>query len=72
MLDQEQLARLKRGVEEWNQWRKENLKVEIKLWEANLWEANLSGAKLNGANLHKADLHGANLSGAYLRALVST
>ena len=67
MLDQEQLARLKRGVEEWNQWRKENLKVEIKLWEANLWEANLSGAKLNGANLHQADLHGANLSGAYLR-----
>jgi uncharacterized protein YjbI with pentapeptide repeats len=61
MANQEQLARLKRGVEEWNQWRKENLKVEIKLKQANLREADLSGAYLI-----EADLSGADLSGAYL------
>jgi len=57
MANPEQLARLQRSVEEWNQWREENEGVQV----------DLSGAKLNGAKLTRADLRGANLTRAYLR-----
>jgi uncharacterized protein YjbI with pentapeptide repeats len=61
MADQKQLERLLRSVEEWNQWREENPKVEI-----DISEANLSGADLIEANLIRANLSGANLIEAYL------
>jgi hypothetical protein len=82
MANKRQLARLRRGVDGWNEWRKENPDVEIDLSEAdfsgadlthadlhyaNLLGANLSGAKLTRADLGAANLVGANLTGAKLR-----
>jgi uncharacterized protein YjbI with pentapeptide repeats len=58
----EHLAKLKEGVESWNQWRKQNPKIG-----PDLVEANLHGAKLSRAKLVEADLSWADLSGAYLR-----
>jgi uncharacterized protein YjbI with pentapeptide repeats len=71
MADKEQLARLKRGVGEWNKWRKKNPEIKVNLTGANLFRANLSeadliGANLSRANLSRADLIGANLSKAKL------
>jgi len=75
------LKKLKSGVNNWNNWKKNNASIEINLCgvylkKANLREADLSGANLkeanlSGAYLSKADLSGANLkeanlSGAYL------
>ena len=66
MADHEQLERLKRGVEEWNAWRREHPGVKVDLKRADLRGANLIGAYLNMANLSEAYLGGANLSGANL------
>lgn len=71
MADQEQLARLKRSVEEWNAWRKNHPDVKIDLEGADLRLANLKKAKLGGsvlirANLNLTDLSGADLKGANL------
>jgi len=82
--NQEQYDRLlasvadKNGCKTWNEWRKENPDIEIKLKGANLQRvfldfANLQKADLSEANLQKAslstdlrkaDLTGANLVGA--------
>ncbi len=71
MADQEQLERLLHSVEEWNQWREENPKVEIDiryadLSGANLRKANLRDADLSETNLRDADLSGTDLSFSYL------
>ena len=58
-LDQDQVARLKRSVQEWNQWRDKNPLVNPNLEGADLQDANLYQAKLLSANLEKADLQGA-------------
>jgi uncharacterized protein YjbI with pentapeptide repeats len=62
----EHLAKLKEGVDAWNQWRKENpaIRVDLRnmyLKEADLREANLSGADLKGADLSRAKLSAAKL-----------
>jgi uncharacterized protein YjbI with pentapeptide repeats len=57
----EHLAKLKEGVEAWNQWRKQNPGIR-----PDLSEADLSGAHLIGANLSGANLSTTNLSGVYL------
>jgi len=72
MSNRKHLAKLKKGIKAWNQWRKEHADVVPDLSEANFSGAGLGGAKLNGANLHGAiligaNLHGANLHGANLR-----
>jgi len=61
MANKEHLARLKQGVEAWNQWREANLPVQ-----PDLSMANLRGADLSRANLSRAQLIGANLQGATL------
>ncbi len=61
MPNEEQLSILKRGVEDWNKWRKVNPEELI-----NLRGANLSGENLSGAHLSGAILSGANLSRAGL------
>jgi uncharacterized protein YjbI with pentapeptide repeats len=61
MANPEHLAKLKEGVEAWNQWRGENYA------KPDLSEADLSGADLPAANLREADLRKANLSEARLR-----
>jgi uncharacterized protein YjbI with pentapeptide repeats len=66
MANPEHLAKLKEGVEAWNQWRKENPDVEPDLSQAFLQEADLSEADLRYANLKGADLDRVNLRGAKL------
>ena len=77
MADQEQLERLARSVEEWNQWRRQqpDLRSELRprpdltgigLTGTDLSRANLSGADLRWANLSRANLSGADLSQANL------
>ncbi len=66
MPSQEQVDTLKKGVEEWNQWREANPDSEIDLSDGDLRGANLKGANLNGANMAGAKLQFSNLSGAQL------
>jgi Pentapeptide repeats (8 copies) len=71
MANEEHLARLKQGVETWNQWRAVDRSIRPDLRRAHLTGADLHGAHLAGADLHgahlaEADLHGANLTGALL------
>jgi hypothetical protein len=66
MANAEQLEILKKGVEAWNEWRKENPNTEIDLIEADLRGADLRKANLKGADLEGADLEGAILSRANL------
>jgi Pentapeptide repeats (8 copies) len=68
---EEGLDSLRRGVDAWNQWRKEHPDTMPFLFEANLDTSNLSGidfrgAYLVGAHFKVANLRGANLSGAHL------
>jgi len=66
MANPEHLAILKKGVEEWNQWRKDHPTVIPGLVYADLVEANLNNANLSGTDLREAGLIGANLWGANL------
>ncbi len=66
MANPEHLAILKRGVEEWNAWRKERPNAWPNLIRANLIRADLRGANLIKAHLREADLRGANLDGTNL------
>lgn len=65
MADEAQLARLKQGVETWNNWR-QKFASDLDLSRAKLSGANLSGANLSEVNLRGANLRGANLSDADL------
>jgi hypothetical protein len=65
--DKETVERLRRGVVEWNAWRKANPDAGLDLSDAFLYDADL-----RGANLYRSILSGANLSGANLeRAILS-
>lgn len=68
MANQEHLAKLKFGVDDWNDWRKQSPQIEPDLFRANLLGANLAGANLSKANLNEANLSGADLSGANLQS----
>ncbi|MFC1961040.1 pentapeptide repeat-containing protein [Chloroflexota bacterium] len=70
MANEEHLAILRQGVDEWNKWRDENPDVIPDLNEANLSRANLSGVDLNRADLFEANLSGADLSGADLSGAI--
>jgi len=72
MTSGEQLDFLKRGVEEWNKWRKASYAELADLSGADLRGANLIGVDLSGANLTGALLCGADLRGAFFsRATLS-
>ena len=45
MANKKHVARLKQGVEAWNQWRRENPKIRPDLSRAGLIRASLSGAR---------------------------
>ena len=71
MANEQHLAILKQGVEVWNEWRSENLRLKVdlsgaKLLEFDLTNADLSNASLSSANLSRTDLFKSNLSGANL------
>jgi uncharacterized protein YjbI with pentapeptide repeats len=72
MANQKHLAKLREGVEAWNQWREENQDLEPDLREVSLRNvalqgANLRSTQLQGSDFWCVDLRGANLSGAYLQ-----
>src|ERR1039458_9584088 len=72
MANREHLAKIKKGVAAWNDWRKTNKEIVPHLSGADLYGADLSMANLSTAQLGGAYLTGANLSGADLsRASVS-
>ncbi len=64
MANEDHLAILKKGVEEWNEWRKRNPGVPIDLRGADLRRANLRGVDFSKAKLQGADLSTAPLGGA--------
>jgi uncharacterized protein YjbI with pentapeptide repeats len=66
MANQEHWDILKKGVEAWNAWRKQQPELEPDLVEVDLRDADLRDADLSGAQLMAADLYQANMSGAVL------
>ena len=67
MANDDHIALLKKGVDAWNAWRKENPNIHPDFREADLSEANLVHADLSHANLFRAHLSdGADLkAGSY-------
>lgn len=71
MANEEHLALLKQGVEQWNEWRKRHPEMQPDLYRADLSRTDLSNIDLSGmfigrAKLSETNLQGANLSGALL------
>ena len=76
MANQEHLEIIRKGVDEWNQWRKRDVTIRpdlsnanlsmVNLEEADLMGANLRGSNLSRSNLQRAKLIFANLTGADL------
>ena len=66
MANPEHLAKLKEGVEAWNDWREKKFSIKPNLVGANFVAADLRNANLQDANLRDADLYNANLRKADL------
>jgi hypothetical protein len=66
MANPEHLAKLKEGVEAWNQWRHENPDIKADLTNSDLRGAILGGVDLARANLRETDLREADLTNAKL------
>jgi hypothetical protein len=66
MANQSHVARLRKSVNAWNNWRMENRKIHPDLIGASLEGSNLEGADLRISNLSGARLTEANLTGADL------
>jgi uncharacterized protein YjbI with pentapeptide repeats len=64
MANEEHLAILQQGVNEWNKWRKENPEIEPDLSNATLYEQNLNYVNLSNSNLSGIILTGSELKGA--------
>jgi uncharacterized protein YjbI with pentapeptide repeats len=62
----ENVARLRQGVEVWNDWREQNHEIAIDLRGVNLQREMLSDFNLNNTDLGGTNLSGANLSHAML------
>ncbi len=67
MADEEQLAILQKGVEAWNEWRKQNPDVTPDLSGTDLRGADLQRAHLSRVDLQRTDLMWVNLYRADLR-----
>jgi uncharacterized protein YjbI with pentapeptide repeats len=61
MANAEHVAKLKAGVEAWNDWRFEDCPVDIDLSRADLSGMDIYGANLGEANLSAVDLRRARL-----------
>ena len=62
------IAKGPKGIEKWNQWRRENEDIKIWLQKAKLSDAHLEKAYLRDAHLEGAYLWGAHLENAHLLA----
>lgn len=63
----EHIAKVNEGVEAWNEWRNDNLRVQPDLTRADLSNRDLRDVDFRGVGLFKTNLTGANLQGAVLR-----
>lgn len=70
MADLKDLRRIKRGVKEWNEWRKVNRNIVPDLNNAEFVDNYLGGVDLHSSKLSGADFSNANLSGADLRSAI--
>jgi uncharacterized protein YjbI with pentapeptide repeats len=70
MADEQQLAILNQGVEEWNKWRLQNRDLQPDLFKAEWIRSNLVGANLSAGNLSSAKFVAANLGGADMTGAV--
>ena len=68
MANEEQVNRIKQGVEKWNLWRDQNTDIRPDLSQADLRETQLQKADLSNTNLNKVKLQFSNLTGANLQA----
>ena len=68
MANEEQVARLRQSVAQWNEWRRLHLHVRPDLRSADLNNADLRRANLRFADLKQANLSQADLSRADLRS----
>ena len=73
MPNQEHFEIVKQGVDEWNQWRKENPEIEPDLSEIDLSDMKLNNANLSDTDLRRSilrntDFRGSSLVRADLRA----
>jgi len=71
MSNYEHVEILKKGVENWNEWRKKEPDIEPDLEDEdffcmNLQKINLKGALLEGANFHYSDLQHSNFERAII------
>jgi uncharacterized protein YjbI with pentapeptide repeats len=66
MAYEEQLSILKKGVDVWNQWRKEHPNININLSRHSFAYPQFDGVDFNNASLFQADLNCGNLSNADL------
>jgi hypothetical protein len=64
MANRKHVAKLREGVEAWNEWRLNHFRGHVNLSRADLHEMNLSRADPFRATLHRANLRHADLSGA--------
>ena len=55
MANDDHIAQLKKGVDAWNAWRRDNPKVRPNLVKAKLSAVNLTEANLSGATLAKTN-----------------
>lgn len=67
MANLEHIAKLKEGIEVWNQWRRDDPNFKPNLGGADLSDISLDHANLEYANLIRANLTRANLTSANLR-----
>ncbi|MBG1265514.1 pentapeptide repeat-containing protein [Nostoc sp. WHI] len=68
MVNKEHYARLREGVQGWNEWRQKNPGEIPDLSDVDLSDVDLTGADLSAAKLSHTKLNGANLSAANLSA----
>jgi hypothetical protein len=71
MPDQQHLAKLRKGVNAWNEWRKEHPEImpdlrRAELHDTSLCQIDFRHTNLAGANFHNTNLSSANLSSARL------
>jgi uncharacterized protein YjbI with pentapeptide repeats len=67
MANQDQLDILGKGVDVWNQWRRENESVTIDLSQSDLMDVDLNKVNLSNCNLYDTDFSGAKLKNVNFR-----